>query len=472
MNKINFSLKSLDIKFSYTAIKKNVLLSLGNITNKQKLLPYIKKLASLNVVFYATEGTSEFLNTNNIENKILNKINTNNEPNINTFLQDQTLDFVINILTGDDEYDEKSDNNRIRKECINNNIALFSDAQTAMIFIDSLIEKKDTKKSSNPWDLKSTFLDMVHSNGGFCSYHAHFDKAYVINEDSLKLSQSDMQYKWKLYRYLKENYTHEDLIKRMSTAIEMLIAQGVTYCRSFIDADSIIKLKGMEAALEVREKYKNDILIEYAVQPLEGVLDPHTRKYFDQACKMADIIGGLPSRDRPSPDKHLDYILQLGKELGKPVDVHIDQENNPDEHETELLAKKTIEHGMQSQVYGVHAISLAAQSQSEQKRVIDLIKEADMGIIICPSAAISMKPLDKLAPLHNSIAPLNNLLDADINLFLGIDNIADLFMPMVDGDMYTESRLLMEACRFYDIETVAKIATNRRGIIKDKLLNI
>lgn len=468
MNGVNFSLKSLDIKFSYTSIKKNVLLSLGNIENKNKLLPFVQKLSSLNVKFYATEGTSAFLHTHDIDNEVLHKVNTSIEPNINTFLKDNTLDFVINIPTGDDEYDEHSDNNIIRKQCIDNSIALFSEAQTAMMFIDSLVEKKQTKKSFNPWDMKSLLLDKVHSSGGFCSYHAHFDKAYVINEDSLKMSQSDMQYKWKLYRYLKENYTHEDLIKRMSTAIEMLIAQGVTYCRSFIDADSIIKLKGMEAALEVREKYKDDILIEYAVQPLEGVLDKHTRKYFDKACKMADIIGGLPSRDRPTPELHLDYILRLGKELGKPVDVHIDQENNPNEHETELLARKTIEHGMQGQVYGVHAISLAAQSLEEQDRVIDIVKEADMGIIVCPSAAISMKSLDKQAPLHNSIAPVQKLLDANVRLYLGIDNIADLFMPVVDGDMYFESRLLMESCRFYDIDTVAKIATNRSGIILDK----
>ena len=31
----------------------------------------------------------------------------------------------------------------------------------------------------------------------------------------------------------------------------------------------------------------------------------------------------------------------------------------------------------------------------------------------------------------------------------------DLFMPVVDGDIWTECRMLMEACRFYDIEAVA-----------------
>ena len=32
-------------------------------------------------------------------------------------------------------------------------------------------------------------------------------------------------------------------------------------------------------------------------------------------------------------------------------------------------------------------------------------------------------------------------------------------MPLVDGDMWFESRLLMEATRHYDLNQIAKIAT-------------
>ena len=41
---------------------------------------------------------------------------------------------------------------------------------------------------------------------------------------------------------------------------------------------------------------------------------------------------------------------------------------------------------------------------------------------------------------------------------MGVDNIHDLFMPIVDGDMWVECRMLMESCRFYDIERVAELA--------------
>ena len=118
---------------------------------------------------------------------------------------------------------------------------------------------------------------------------------------------------------------------------------------------------------------------------------------------------------------------------------------------------------MQGRVYGVHAVSLAAQPPHEQDRVIKLCKEADLGIIVCPSAAISMKQLDMQSHLHNSIAPYPKLREAGVRTFLGVDNIHDLFMPMVDGDVWTECRMLMEACRFYDLDAIAEWACARIG---------
>jgi cytosine/adenosine deaminase-related metal-dependent hydrolase len=117
-------------------------------------------------------------------------------------------------------------------------------------------------------------------------------------------------------------------------------------------------------------------------------------------------------------------------------------------------------------VFGVHAISLSAKDEREQDRIIEKVREADMGIIICPSAALSMKQLPMTAPLHNSIAPFVKLREAGVRCYLGIDNVHDLFMPMVDGDMWTEARMMMESCRFYDIDAVAEWACEKPIALK------
>jgi cytosine/adenosine deaminase-related metal-dependent hydrolase len=273
----------------------------------------------------------------------------------------------------------------------------------------------------------------------------------------------DMQKKWALYKHLKENYTFDDLFERISRGVEKMIAQGVTYCRTLVDADSIVKTLPVEAALEVKKKYKDRIKFEIGVQPLQGVLDEESRKYFIKACELADLVGGLPSKDRPTPEKHLDIIMSIAKDMNKRLDVHVDQENNPLEIETELLARKTIEHGLEGRVSGVHAISVAAKPVHEQERILSIVKDAGVNIIVCPSAALSMKQLEMNAPLHNSIAPVARMLEMGVNVYLGVDNVYDLFMPLVDGDMWFECRVLMEACRFYNIQKVAEIACDKRA---------
>lgn len=458
---IGFNLKLLAQRGS-----RAILISAGSPTDKADLLESCRRMADTGVSLYATPGTQAFFEKNGVASSLAHKISSDEDPNIQDLIENGKIDFVINILTGVNDYDEASDAKRIRSLAIRYGLPLITDKDVAIETIALVLKDLERgtynyaiRSAERPWDLRARFLELVAERGGFANHHGHFDKAYLISPENLALGFADMEKKWTLYRHLKETYTHEDLVERISRAVEAVASQGARYCRTMVDADSIVGLKTIEAAVAVKERFKDKIVFEIGVQPLEGVLEPSTREQYVEACKLADFCGGLPSRDRPREESHLDFVMQTAKALGKMVEVHVDQENNPFQNETELLALKTIEHGMQGRVYGIHSISLAAKDNSEQDRVIELVKEAEMGIVICPSAALSMKQLPMTAPLHNSIGPFVKLREAGVRTYLGIDNINDLFMPIVDGDMWVECRMLMEACRFYDLEAVADWAT-------------
>jgi hypothetical protein len=459
---------AFNLKLLGSKTRKRLLISAGQATDKARMLPTIRRVLSLDIDLFATPGTHAFLRDHGVPSTEVHKITDARSPNILTLLKANKFDLVINVLTGDQDYDESSDAKLIRRLSIENGVPLLTDCDVAIAQLEQVLinAEKGTYRyrlsdGSEPWNLKLHFFEAVERLGGIANHHAHFDKAYLINAENLRLSQVDMEKKWELYRSLKESYTLEGLIERIGRGVQTMINQGVTYCRTMVDADSTVGLLPIRAALEVKARFANQIQFEIGVQPLQGVLDEASYEQYVEACTLADYCGGLPSRDRPREEKHLDRILELAKKLGKSVDVHVDQENNPDQTETELLALKTIEHGMQGRVFGVHAISLAAKEEREQDRIIEKVREADLGIIICPSAALSMKQLPKIAPLHNSIAPYTKLRDAGVRCYLGVDNVHDLFMPLVDGDIWTECRMLMEACRFYDIDTVAEWACAR-----------
>jgi cytosine/adenosine deaminase-related metal-dependent hydrolase len=449
------------LKLRGTKSVKRMLVSAGPPAAKERLLPLVARLTEHKVEVFATPGTARYFGARGVPVTEVRKITEGGEPNIRTLLEGRMLDCVINILTGDVDYDESSDSRIIRSLAVTSEIPLFTDVEVSESQLNHLLITLSDDGAKGGWNLRTRCLERIRERGGFANHHGHFDKAFLISPENLVLSQSDMQKKWYLYRFLKENYTYEDLYVRISMCVEGLISQGCRYTRTLVDADSIVKTLPLEVALDVKAAYKDRIRMDIGIQPLEGVVNPDARQFFEKACERADFVGALPSRDRPQPEKHLDIVMKIAKELGKPLDVHVDQENNPDEDETELLALKTIEHGLEGRVFGVHCISLAAKSVETQERIIKVMLDAGLQVICCPSAALSMKALDRSAPLHNSIAPVPRLLERGVPVYLGVDNIADLFMPFVDGDMWVECRLLMEACRHYDMDAIVDIATRR-----------
>jgi len=317
------------------------------------------------------------------------------------------------------------------------------------------------------WDLHGLLREEIAKKGGPVCCHAHFDKAYVINKETLQMTEDHMEVKWELWKDVKKKYTHQNLIERISLSAENMIRQGSTICRTNIDVDNTVGMMCIEAALEVKEKYKDKIDIQICSQVLEGAVDKKAQEWILKAIPYVDVLGGLPSKDRPNESEHLDFIFETAKKYGKTVDVHIDQNNDPDERDTELLARKVIEHGMQGKVNAVHACSLAAQEDSYIEMVAKLLKEADMSVIVCPRAMIdNQQPRHKTAPVHNSLAPVPHLVKAGVNVALGVDNVYDYFCPFIDGDIYTELQFLIEACRFYNVEELVNIATvNGRKIL-------
>lgn len=317
---------------------------------------------------------------------------------------------------------------------------------------------------------KDLFFEEVKKTKGMVNCHAHLDRAYTLTPDIWKQASALMEEKWVLNRDIKKKHTEESLTERFAYCIEHFIEQGIVACRTFVDADNIVGMLVVETAAKMREKYKGKFILQLAPQPLEGFLneeltgfDKNKTDLFEKACAICDIVGGLPSRDRKMTNgdrKHIDFIFSVAKNLGKDVDVHIDQENNPYEKDSEWLLDKIVEHHMQGKVNLLHAISIACQPEKDRQRIYKKMADTNTNLIVCPKAAISMKQhKDKLAPVHNSIAQVDELLDAGVNVSIGTDNISDIIVPEDNGDLFEEILMLASACRLYDLEKLAKIAT-------------
>jgi len=320
------------------------------------------------------------------------------------------------------------------------------------------------------WHFKSLIMEEIKKNGGWVNAHAHADRAFTINPDTLDVyKHHSLEEKWDLVDVVKQNATEEDYYRRFSDAIEVMIAQGVSVLGSFVDIDPVSEDRAIKAGIRARDHYTDQITIKFASQTLKGVIQPEARKWFDIGAEMVDIIGGLPKRDERDYGKgaeHLDILLSKGKELGKMVHVHVDQFNTVADKETELLCDKTIEHGMENRVVAIHGISISAHPKKYRQKVYRKMKQAGMMMISCPIAWIDSQRSETKMPFHNSLTPIDELVPAGITVALGTDNICDYMVPFCDGDMWQELSLLFTGCRFTDIDEIVKIATtNGRKVL-------
>lgn len=322
----------------------------------------------------------------------------------------------------------------------------------------NLMKKLNNLKKAT-YNPSKTLLDKIQENGGFVNCHAHFDRAFSIDQNSFKLSQKHLHEKWRLVDELKRNSSQEEYEKRIEKAVKVMINQKVKLCATFIDIDEIVKLKAIKAAINVRKKYENQIKLLFASQTLKGVLNSQARNWFEKGLEYIDIIGGLPKTDFPREDKHLDILMDYAKETNKKIHVHVDQENTISEKETELLAKKTLEHNLQNKVIAVHSVSLSAHKKAYRQKIYKLLKEARVSIVTCPLALLATQRSENLSVTHNVITPVEELVENNITVGIGCDNIADIYMPFADGNLWTETRTLLESCRFYNIDELVKITT-------------
>ena len=302
-------------------------------------------------------------------------------------------------------------------------------------------------------------------NINWVCHHLHLDKSKTVNAELLQQSLTHMKEKWILMRDIKENYTDKDLDSRMYFTALKLINQGCKKMRTFIDVDQVVGLRPLKRAHKLKDKLykKHGVDLQIGTQLLEGLEEDVNIDLLQKSLPYVDFIGCLPSRDKDQ-GRHLEIVFETAKATNKDVEAHLDQCNIPSERETELFCDYVEKFNYQGKSRAIHSVSLACQPLEYQREMGKRMAELDVGLVVCPSAVISMTQHNEFsAPIHNSIAPVKLLLEEGVNIGLGIDNVEDIFMPFCDGDFLFELRLLSEAERIYKPDVLTSIASNTMG---------
>ncbi|MEY4723555.1 MAG: putative Metallo-dependent hydrolase [Candidatus Parcubacteria bacterium] len=338
-------------------------------------------------------------------------------------------------------------------------------------------------------------LAAIAKLGGGRNFHAHFDRSGTLDPEYLEgfdthpleaASVMSLRRKQVLTGELHRNCGYQDeenLEARIRECLDDADAQGLIEAISCIDATPDIGLTAIRVAARLREEYRGKVDFKIAAHPIFGFKDDpdHESTRWDvflEACRIADIVGSLPEKDDRSDsigyDEHLRRTLKLAITLRKPFHAHVDQSNLPTERGTLTLIQAVRWLGSPilpdvsradthvPSVWAIHAISPSSYPEELFREVIEGLVKHRIGVIVCPSAALSMRQRhDVLVPMHNSIARVLEMALAGVEIRIGTDNLADVFVP-TNVTLLGELMTLANALRFYDIPVLAKMATGTK----------
>jgi carbamoyl-phosphate synthase large subunit len=135
----------------YTIPKKNILISSGPLRSKMELLNSARMLKERGYNIYATGGTHKFFAENGVETTLLYWPNEEKSPNTLEYIRNKKIDLVINIPKNLSK-DELKNGYRIRRDAIDFNIPLITNARLASAFIYAICKYDITDIPIKSWE--------------------------------------------------------------------------------------------------------------------------------------------------------------------------------------------------------------------------------------------------------------------------------------------------------------------------------
>lgn len=330
----------------------------------------------------------------------------------------------------------------------------------------------------------------VAAAGGFHNAHLHLDRVHTLDDGYvdagrvrvLESSHISLQRKHALIATVHEGraYDREDLLRRFHMGVEELVAAGTRLADTMVDVtDDRVNTEALSCLQAAAAEVADRITIRAAAYtPLGFRRDsPAQWEVFERGVAMADFIGSLPEADEVAHypdnigfDAHLDRMLDLVARTGKFLHVHTDQRNEASERGTErLIAAMRRTPGLPSDpdgaplVWAVHMISPSTYDAARWDAFVDGLLECNIGVIICPSAALAMRQLRPLAsPTGNSMPRVLELAAAGVPIRIGSDNVGDMCSPSTTLDLMDEVFVLSAALRFFEPGILGAMAAGQR----------
>ncbi|MGL6415789.1 cytosine deaminase [Aeromonas veronii] len=290
----------------------------------------------------------------------------------------------------------------------------------------------------------------------FIEPHIHLDTTQTAGEPSWNLSGTLFEgiERWAERKAL---LTHEDVKQRAIQTLKWQIANGIQFVRTHVDV-SDPNLVALKAMLEVREEMKEWVELQIVAFPQEGILSyPNGKALLEEALKLgADVIGAIPHFEftREYGVESLHYIFDLAEKYQVLVDVHCDEIDDEQSRFIETLATLAYERGIGHRVTASHTTAMHSYNGAYTSRLFRLLKMAEINFVANPLVNIHLQGRFDTYPKRRGITRVKEMLEANINVCFGHDDVFDPWYPMGTANMLQVLHMGLHVCQIMGYEQI------------------
>ena len=290
----------------------------------------------------------------------------------------------------------------------------------------------------------------------FIEPHIHLDTTQTAGEPSWNLSGTLFEgiERWAERKAL---LTREDVKLRAIQTLKWQIANGIQFVRTHVDV-SDPNLVALKAMLEVREEMKEWVELQIVAFPQEGILSyPNGKALLEEALKLgADVIGAIPHFEftREYGVESLHYVFDLAEKYQVLVDVHCDEIDDEQSRFIETLATLAYERGIGHRVTASHTTAMHSYNGAYASRLFRLLRMADINFVANPLVNIHLQGRFDSYPKRRGITRVKEMLEANINVCFGHDDVFDPWYPMGTANMLQVLHMGLHVCQLMGYEQI------------------
>ena len=271
----------------------------------------------------------------------------------------------------------------------------------------------------------------------FVDAHFHMDATLSYGEPRLNQSGTLLE-GIAVWGELKPHLTFDALVGRALAYCDWAVGRGLLAIRSHVDICDA-SLLAVEALLDVRRRVAPYLDLQLVAFPQDGVLraagalDNMKRAL----AKGVDVVGGIPHFERTMEDGALSVRLlcELAADLGKRVDMHCDETDDPLSRHIETLSAHTVRLGLHGRVTGSHLTSMHSMDNYYVSKLLPLMAEARISVVANPLINITLQGRHDTYPKRRGMTRVPEQLAHGLTVAFGQDCVMDPWYSLGSADM-------------------------------------